>query len=348
MELELSTGSKVSADYVTIRIRGSETHVPSVQIDDRTIVATGKSLKIAIARDEELVEGQVLHDPYRVVSQLKSKSFADILTFPEPGWGSKPSYPYFFEWDNLAVARTASFLEWWEGLPQEARKNARRAAKRGVSVRLAKFDDGFVKGIKTIYDEAPVRQKSRFWHFGKDFEAVRMENGTYLDRSEFIGAYLGDELIGFIKLVYVGRWAHIMQILAKTCHYDKRPMNALIVKAVEVCGERGISYLVYSKFTFGNKKVSQLTEFKRRNGFEQMNFPRYYVPLTMKGRIAIKLRLHRGLLGILPSRLIEFLLQTRSKWIGFVSSRLNRRHPEKYSGNGTAKGAIASGISTDP
>jgi hypothetical protein len=320
----------MSVDYIEIRVRGKETRVPSVQIDSRTIVATGKYLKIASVRDEELVQGRIVDNPDRIVSQLKSRSIADVFTFPEPDCGAKPSYPYFFEWDNLAVAPTSSYDEWWEGLSQGARKNSRRAVKRGVSVRVAEWNDDFVRGIKGIYDETAVRQGMRFWHYGKDFDLVKVENGTYLDRSEFIGAYLDDELIGFIKLVYVDQWARIMQILAKTCHYDKYPMNALIAKAVEVCCERGKSYLVYSQFTFGNKKTSPLTEFKRRNGFQQMNFPRYYVPLTLKGRVALKLRLHRGLLGILPSRLIDFLLQLRSKWLTFTSSGLTPEHQKSF------------------
>jgi hypothetical protein len=272
------------------------------------------------------VEGEVTNDPQLVISELKRGPVrADIFTFPQTIYGAPPKYQYPFEWDNAAVVCTASFKDWWEKLPQEARKNARRAAKRGISVRVAKFDDEFVEGIKGIYDESPLRQGMRFWHFGKDFETVKMENGTYPERSEFIGAYLDAELVGFIKFVYVGQTAKLMQILSKTQHYDKRPMNALLAKAVEVCQEKGMSYLVYSKFTFGNKKSSPLKEFKRRNGFEQMNFVRYFVPLTLKGKIALKLKLHRGLIGILPSGLIAFLLRLRSKVLQITPKALVNR-----------------------
>jgi hypothetical protein len=103
-----------------------------------------------------------------------------------------------------------------------------------------------------------------------------------------------------------------MQILSKKSHQDKRPMNALIAKAVEVCHEKGISYLVYSKFTYGNKIQSQIADFKRRNGFVQMDFPRYFIPLTLIGKMALRLKLHRGLLEILPARLIDFLWRMRA------------------------------------
>ena len=49
----------------------------------------------------------------------------------------------------------------------------RRAAKRGVIVRVAPFDDEFARGIHKICNEAPGRQGRRFWHYGKDFETVK-------------------------------------------------------------------------------------------------------------------------------------------------------------------------------
>jgi hypothetical protein len=117
----------------------------------------------------------------------------------------------------------------------------------------------------------------------------------------------------------------MMQILSKSAHYDKRPMNALLAKAVEVCHQKGVSYLAYSKFTYGNKTNSQIAEFKRRNGFIQMDFPRYYVPLTLRGRIAVGLKLHRGLLGMLPPRLIDLLWRLRSQVVLIRTSRWLRK-----------------------
>jgi hypothetical protein len=312
-------------EYIETRIKGKAARVPSAQIAGRTIMTTGRWLKIAAARDEELVEGEIVQNPKSFISELKRSGLkADVLTFPQRLEESAPKYSYSFEWDNAAVAFTQNFTAWWEKLPQETRKNVRRATKKGVSVQVAKFDNEFVKEIKGIYDETPVRQGMRFWHFGKDLETVKMENGTYLERSEFIGAYCGQELIGFMKFVYTDRTARIMQIISKVSHYDKRPMNALIAKAVEVCHEKGMAHLVYSKFKFGNKAGSQLTEFKRRNGFEEVLFPRYYIALTLKGRIALKLKLHRGLLGILPPKLINVLRQMRA-WLLDIRLRVLKR-----------------------
>ncbi|MBX3347822.1 MAG: hypothetical protein KF747_03680 [Nitrospira sp.] len=300
--------------YAEASVRGKTIRVPATIIDGRRVIITGNIIKTARIFDEEFVEGELIADVATLIANLSDKRLqADILTFPQKIYEATPKYPYLFEWDNAAVACTKSFEDWWAKLPQESRKNARRAAKRGVTVQSAKFDDAFVKGIKDVYDEMPVRQGKKFWHYGKDLESVKRENSSYLDRSEFIGAYYNDELIGFLKFVYVDQVANMMQIISKAAHYDKRPMNALIAKAVEICQEKGISYLTYSKFTYGNKDKSQLSEFKRRNGFVQLDFPRYFIPLTKKGKVYLRLKLHRGLLGLLPATLIDCLWNVRAE-----------------------------------
>ena len=103
--------------------------------------------------------------------------------------------------------------------------------------------------------------------------------------------------------------------------YDKRPANVLIAKAVEICESRGVSYLIYGKFKYGNKSQSSLLEFKLRNGFEEFLVPRYYVPLTTRGSVCLRFNLHRGLIGILPPRLINAGLNLRSMWNNVVGSK---------------------------
>jgi hypothetical protein len=310
----------MSIESKTIASRGKTVRVPTAQVGGRTVIVSGRFLRVASIYDEAFAESDV-PEPLDFLNILgKSGLKADIFTFSEKIHTLEPEHPYSFEWDNAAVANTASYTDWWESLPQVVRKNVRRAAKRGVTVDVAVFDDEFVRGIKSLYDETPLRQGRKFWHFGKDLETVRSENSSYLNRSDFIGAYCDGELIGFVKLVYAGKTAVVMQILAKAAHYDKRPMNALIAKAVETCHEKGMSYLVYSKFTYGKKTQSDIQEFKRRNGFVQVNFRKYFVPLTIKGRVAFALKLHRSVLELLPSGVINMLLSLRSKLLDWVST----------------------------
>jgi hypothetical protein len=325
--------NRAKSEQAEIRIAGKTLYVPSAEIRGRTVVVTGNWLRMAAVKDEELVEGEILDDPAAFVDGMKKSPLrADLLTFAQKIPETTPKYAYHIQWDNWAAVPTTSFGDWWEKrLPQEARKNVRRAAKRGVAVKIAQFDDTFVKGIQGIYNETPIRQGRRFWHFGKDFDTVKSENATYLQRSEFLGAYLNEELIGFIKIIYVDRIATLIQILSKNEHQDKRPINAMLAKAVEVCEQKGISFLLYGKYSYDGNENSPLTEFKRRNGFEEIKFPRYFLPLSTKGRLAIPLGLNKGVKGLIPPPAVKLLRHLRSQFY---------RH--RYSAGGTFPNTIGS------
>ena len=86
-----------------------------------------------------------------------------------------------------------------------------------------------------------------------------------------------------MKIVYRGDVASILQMLSRASHHDKRPANALIAKAVELCEAKGISYLTYGMFNYGNKRASSLRDFKIRNGFEEILVPQILRPLDEMG-----------------------------------------------------------------
>jgi hypothetical protein len=205
---------------------------------------------------------------------------------------------------------------------QGLRKDVKRAEKRGVVVKVVDFNDDFVRGIMAIYNETPIRQGRPFWHYRKDFNTVKMECATYLQRSEFLGAYCGNELIGFLKIVRVDRLARLMFIISKIAHYDKRPTNALIAKAVELCVQRKCSHLTYGNFAYDGDASTSLVAFKRRNGFEQVDFPRYFVPLTIKGKLCLKLKCHHGIKGMIPKKLLNLARGARTKLYGAFRRKL--------------------------
>jgi hypothetical protein len=295
--------------------KGKEVVVPSAEIEARTVITTGKWLKMAVVRDEELVEGDTIADPVRFASQLNGSGLkADLFTFAQrvPDSASKYSYPT--EWENAAAVVITNFSHWWkEGAAYSIRKAVNRSKKLGVETRVVEFDDAFVNAACQIYNEIPVRQGKAFWHYGKDFRSIKHSLATYLERSIFIGAYCQDELIGFMKITWVGSTGTITQILSMKKHFDKRPNNALIAKAIEICEAEGKSHFIYGSFVYYDPD-SSLTEFKRRNGFEAIPLPRYYIPLTLKGKVALKLGLHRGLAANTPRPVMKLFLKVRKRW----------------------------------
>jgi hypothetical protein len=332
---EFSKGAStlMEPNFVEIRIEGKTHKVPAICVDGRTIIVTGRWLKLASVQDELFLEGEPVSDPEFFVREIKARKLrADVFAFSQKLTDNEAKYRYPREWDNAAAVTLNSYETWWERIPQESRKNVRRASKRGVIVKSVELNDEFIQGVMEIYNESPIRQGMRFWHYGKDFATVKMETATFPDNSEFIGAYFHCELIGFIKVVYLGQIAALMAIVSKNSHHDKRPTNALIAKAIAICCSKKCSHLVYGKYTYGNKTDSPLQDFKRRNGFEEVRFPRYHVPLTWKGRIAVKMKLHLGLSGLLPARVIAVLVNLRSR---FLTKIMRRRISRVSSCNST-------------
>ena len=241
----------------------------------------------------------------------------DIFTFFQklPDIGTK--YPYYSEPDNLAVLRITTYENWWNNqIRSYPRNRARQAGKRGVVMRKVAYGDELIQGICGIYNETPVRQGKKFPHYGMTAEKARQYAGTFLDRSVYVGAFIENEMIGFIKLTMdeSRTQAALVHILSMVQHKDKAPANALIAEAVKVCEEHKISYLVYEHFTYGNKIGDSLSHFKEVNGFERVDIPRYYVPLTQVGRIALKLGMHRRLVDRIPESLVGRLRDLRKSW----------------------------------
>ena len=305
-----------------ISVKGKIIEVPAHSIDGHMVVVTGKWLRTARIHDEEWLDQNMLPAPLKLLKTFKQSAIkADIFTFAQKIPDTQVKFPFPMEWDNAAIITIKTYKDWWDQLPQVARRNVRTAEKKGIEVRLAPFNDELVEGIAAIYNETPVRLGKPFWHYGKDAATVKRENGTYVERSDFIGAYLEGKLIGFIKIVYVDRIGSMMQILSMFQHQDKRTTNALIAKAVEVCVAKGMSHLMYCKYVYDANEGSLLTDFKRRNGFERVEFPQYYVPLTLKGKIAIMFRAHRGIKGMLPKPILSLALHLRARYYTFKQRR---------------------------
>jgi hypothetical protein len=304
------------SDVFDISIKGKRKKVPAWQIGDVTVISRGHMIKTAEIFDEYWLETDKLPNPNQVVAELRRKgNTPDLFTFMQRIPDVTPKYSYHLEWENFAVTRTVSHEEWYERvISAEVRKKIRKSVKKGIITEVVPFDDELVCGIKSIYDESPVRQGKRFWHYGKDIETVRQENGTYLDRSTFIGAFLDGILIGFVKVVWLGTVGSTMQVISKMQHFDKAPNNALISKTVSICASKSVEYLTYGAYSYKYEgETSSLTDFKRANGFFKMDVPRYYVPLTIKGKFMLRLGLENGLSVILPASLAKQLTELRAR-----------------------------------
>ncbi len=169
-------------------------------------------------------------------------------------------------------------------------------------------------GLVTLFNETPIRQGRRNRYFGCDLEMVKRVWATQLNQSSWVVAYHEGTLVGFVKLIVCDGIARTSGTVAQQAHRDKSPMNAILAECVKLCAARGIPLLVYGRYTYGRKGETSLTQFKRHNGFERLDVPRYYVPLSLRGRIGLRLGLHRHLIDVIPGPALRTLLKVRSKW----------------------------------
>src|SRR5438552_11647888 len=207
-----------------------------MEVCGKEIRTRGGLIRIAFLDGEGY---QFLEDPEVALGAIRaSKSPVDLFTFIQKISDTVPRYGYPLDWDNMAALPVSTFEHWMtHQIDFKVRNKVRKATKTGVVAREVPFDDALVRGIHAVYNESPIRQGKRFWHYGKDLETVRRIKATFLERSIFIGAFFEDRLIGFVKLVANEDWtqAGLMHILSMIQHRDRAPTNALIAQTLRSC-----------------------------------------------------------------------------------------------------------------
>jgi len=295
----------------TIRFKGEPVQCDAVRVNDQTFFLSGKLLRTAsLGRDKDEWQ-QDVKNPEEAIQALKGcESRVDLFKFWQRIPESEAKCGYYHEWRDVAAIPVSNYKHWLEKqISPKARNKVRKSVKFGIVIEQTELTDELVRGIMGIFNQSPVRRGNRFWHYGKDFETVKKEMSLDLSESIFITAYRGEELIGFIKLLLADRYALVTLILDKVNHRDKAPMNGMIAKAVEICAARKIPYLVYYMWRRGGH-----AEFQESTGFKRIPIPEYFVPLTFKGAIALRLGLHKGAKGLIPPKVMPWLLALRAKW----------------------------------
>ena len=304
-----TTAEKLRAFRKEKVVNGERTSLQCVEIKGQ-IHCSGRGFVGVASLEDEWYED--VKDPFDVIAALKTAPDVkgDIFTFWQRVPDTNPKYNYYTEWESVAVLSIKSFEHWWTKQAKGTTRNmVRKSQKMGIEVRECSFDDDFVRGMTEIFNESPVRQGRRFWHYGKDFETIKRQFSRYLFREDLIGAYYQNELVGFVILGNAGLLGVLGQFISLFKHRDKATNNALMAKTIEVCEKRRLSYLAY-----GDWNQTSLVDFKRHCGFEEMKVPRYYVPLSRKGKLALHFGLHRGLKRSISPKIVNLFKNVRRNW----------------------------------
>jgi hypothetical protein len=258
-----------------------------------------------------------------------SEREVDVFTFLERKWccpiNNSPS-TWIKSEDNVGLLEIKDYDSWQSIVGKKTRNMVRRAEKSGITVTISDPDGKFVEGVWKIYNETPIRQERAFPHFGQSLQSVDW-NISLTRNSTFIGAFLQEELVGFIQIIHGDSIAIISQILSMQKHWDKAVNNALLAKAVEACASKSERWLMYGRI--GNHP--SLDKFKESNGFVKFPITRYYIPITWKGRVAIRLGLHREFKDALPQPLKGPLIKV-TNWASRNKIRFKNRFA-KQAGN---------------
>lgn len=249
-------------------------------------------------------------EPNREVLRYLLGRGVDLFSFISRDFITTRTLPYPRIKDNVALLEISTYEKWWnEQINKKTRNSVRKAEKSGIHVSV--FDNGravpegvFV-GIWKIYNETPIRQERYFPHYGISLDSVKDSIEKVNRRIDIHCAYLGEELIGFSEVIYGERVAQISQILSMMKDFEKSPNNALLSSIVRRCSELGYPFVIYGRMGLAHPT---LTRFKESNGFRQFDVNRYFIPLTHKGAVAIKLGLHRRLKDTVPETIKYSLL----------------------------------------
>jgi hypothetical protein len=297
-----------------VRVKGKDKSVEQYDIFGKAVTLSGNVLRVAQLKNEYFEDVESPQD--MVNAFIRNKIPVDIFTFWQRLPNVEPKFNYHMEYEKLAVLEFESYDNWFKNvIDSKTRNTIRKSEKKGAIVNIVDFNDVLVNGIVEIYNETPIRQGKPFWHYGKSFTRVKEETSDALGRSVFLGAYYNEKLIGFVKLLLAEKYAMIVLILSMIAHRDKATQNALIAKSVEVCCKYNKNYLIYADWNV----EKSLADFKINSGFKPINLPRYYIPLTFTGNMAIRLNLHHGIVRLIPKDVKYILNKIR---VGFKSINL--------------------------
>lgn len=279
----------------------------NLMVKDKEILVSGKVFRIARLRHEWC---DFLDEPSDAIREMRrGRPIADVFTFVRDICDKGPDFPFRKEIISNSVLTITTYDAWWNGLDFKVRNKVRKAQKSGVELRLEKLNEDFAKGVEAIYNEAPLRQGRKFYHYGKGSEAIKEELSSFLDQTCLIGAYYHGELVGFAKLFQGNNVLRTIHIIAKLSHRDKAVMDALIAKSVEICDQRKIQHLHYGSWTDGG-----VGTFRTKHGFVPVDAPRYFVPLTLRGALMLKMKLHQPIRNRLPKKWLEPMIGLRARW----------------------------------
>ena len=163
-------------------IKGKPAQVACVEIGGQTFTVTKGPLNVVQLQDEWYED---VRDPEFVIDILATPRFqARIFTFWQRCRILQVQYRYYMEWESIA-ALPVQVTTIGSTTRSLRASEARFVRRRRKELECAKpLTMTIVGGMTAIFNETPVRQGKKFWHYGKDFETVKHQFSRYILREE--------------------------------------------------------------------------------------------------------------------------------------------------------------------
>ena len=217
---------------------------------------------------------------------------ADLFSFWNRDWIQPRTYDYPSVEDNVCLLSISAHREWFRQIKRKTRNMIRKSQKSDCTVASLAFNRDSYERILQIFQETPTRQGRPFPnYYMTSWRHVAEKLMPWQATSQLIGLFLKDTLIGFTALVFVDGYILISHFLSYQQHYDKAPNNRLMSAIVQTAEAKGIHTIVYGKMASGN---TGLNRFRRHHGFRRFRVPRYYVAMSGKGRVIMKIGINRS------------------------------------------------------
>jgi hypothetical protein len=236
---------------------------------------------------------------------------ADLFTFIQRNFLDRRrtvEKNFFTDSEPVGLLNIGSYDRWFKSITHNARWQTKKGIRFGLKAKVVDINEAFIRGAFKIYNETPIRQGRKYSGYGLTLVDVRRKFFN-MKSSEVIGVYYDEELIGLIWISYGDRVAAVNSFLSLLTYRNKYPNDVLLAETVRRCQEKGYNYLTYWNMGFN----PGLDFFKRSHGFIAFNVPRYFVPLSSKGELAIKLNVYRPFEHSLPMSVVRSLLPLYNK-----------------------------------
>ena len=205
----------------------------------------------------------------------------------------------------LPLMREFSYI-WTNKFNKKARNLVKKFKKSNGIVKVLDRPLDYINEIMEVNLSAPIRQGrpmppsyTNREIVIKSLEASLKEKKGHL---KVYGAFIHDKLVAYSYVVEHNGYAYISRFLTHTKYFKYAVSNGLISAIIEDLCNRNIEVVQYGYWSRHHKGVNH---FLKQHGFERGKVEAYYIPLSRKGRLA--LRILRLISGVKETSLGELL-----------------------------------------